>query len=132
MKFGPEESDHRKDTWMRDLQAMVDDAFRTTQPLNGEATGIKYDANKPRWDLLPFEAVELVVEVLTSGAVKYDDHNWKRLPDAKNRYFAAMMRHIVAYKKGERFDESGSSHLAHAAACMIFLLHKTEIEKNER
>ena len=81
--------------------------------------------------LLPFEAIELIVQVLTDGATTYGDDNWKRVPNAKNRYFAAMMRHIVAYKKGERFDESGRRHLAHAASNLMFLMYFTEINNEE-
>ena len=96
-----------------------------------EVCGRKDDQGKLRWDLLPFEAIELIVQVLTDGATTYGDDNWKRVPNAKNRYFAAMMRHIVAYKKGERFDESGRSHLAHAASNLMFLMYFTEINNEE-
>src|SRR5439155_8528080 len=33
---------------------------------------------KSRFDLIPFEFLESVAEVLTSGAVKYGPYNWKR------------------------------------------------------
>lgn len=84
--------------------------------------GVKYDSGKPRWGLLPYEELEDVVKVLTFGSQKYADDNWKKVPDAQNRYFDAAMRHLIAWKKGEREDqETGISHLAHATCCLLFL-----------
>jgi len=84
--------------------------------------GRKDDADKPRWDLLPWAAVRDVVCVLTYGATKYDDENWKHVPDGRRRYFAAAQRHLLAWWEGERLDpETGYPHLAHAACCLLFL-----------
>ena len=85
--------------------------------------GIKYDSEKLRWDLLPFEEIEQIVDVLTFGSKKYTDDNWKKVPNQKKRYFSAMMRHISAWKKGEILDkETNINHLAHAGCCLLFLL----------
>ena len=54
-------------------------------------TGRKDDAEKPRWDLLPFGPVREVVEVLTFGAKKYAPDNWQRVPEPRRRYFAAAI-----------------------------------------
>ena len=84
--------------------------------------GVKYDGGKPRWGLLPYESVEDVVRVLTFGSKKYADDNWKKVPNAKERYFDAMMRHITQYRMGEQTDsETGLSHLAHATCCALFI-----------
>lgn len=86
--------------------------------------GRKDDAEKDRWDLLPYREVEQVVKVLTHGAQKYADWNWLKVSQPNNRYFAAAMRHLVAWRRGELYDEeSGLNHLAHAACCLLFLLH---------
>jgi hypothetical protein len=88
-----------------------------------EAQGIKHDSGKQRWDLLPWRVVSEVVNVLTYGARKYGADNWKNVGDARNRYFSAAMRHLTAWREGERNDpESGHHHLAHAMCCLIFLL----------
>ena len=85
--------------------------------------GIKFDGQKLRWDLLPYREVEEVVEILTFGAEKYADNNWQCVPNRRNRYYAAAMRHLVAWFMGERLDkESGKNHLAHALCCILFLL----------
>ncbi len=85
--------------------------------------GVKYDGGKDRWDLLPWEEVRSVVRVLTLGAEKYDDDNWKKVANSRNRYFAAAQRHITAWWDGERWDqESGIHHLAHAICCLLFAM----------
>ena len=86
--------------------------------------GRKDDTGKPRWDLLPWAEVEQVVKVLTFGAVEYGDYNWQKVVAEKpSRYFAALHRHVVAWRKGEKNDpKSGKSHLAHAVCCLLFLM----------
>ena len=92
-------------------------------------TGLKFDQGKPRWDLVPYEALSSVVDVLTHGSKKYGDHNWRLVENWEDRYFAAAMRHLVAYQTGDVFDdETHLPHLAHAACCILFLLAK-EIEE---
>jgi hypothetical protein len=85
--------------------------------------GRKNDQGKLRFDLIPVEAEVALAEVLTFGADKYGDTNWKNVPNAMQRYEAAMKRHIAAYKLGEMKDpETGCSHLAHAQACITFMV----------
>ena len=85
--------------------------------------GVKYDSEKLRYDLLPPECIREIVEILTLGAKKYEDENWKKVDNAKDRYYAALMRHLEAWREGEKIDrESGKRHLAHMASNAIFLL----------
>jgi hypothetical protein len=86
-------------------------------------TGIKYDSEKPDYSLIPPNALEDVVKVLTYGAQKYDRNNWQHLEDLVNRYFAASQRHMWALQRGETFDpETGIHHAAHAACCLMFII----------
>lgn len=86
-------------------------------------TGNKHDQQKPKWNLLPWEAIEQIVLVLNHGAEKYSPDGWKHVPDARNRYFAALQRHLIAWWGGEKADrESRLHHLAHAGCCLLFLL----------
>lgn len=83
----------------------------------------KKDHGKPMWDLLPMSSVRSIVGVLTFGAAKYAPEQWQQVPDARRRYFSAMMRHLDAWWGGEKTDtESGLPHLAHAGCCLLFLL----------
>jgi hypothetical protein len=85
--------------------------------------GTKYDTGKPRYALLPWDAIEEVAKVMTYGAAKYDDRNWER-GMSWDRPFSAAMRHLVAFwQKREDLDpESGCYHLASAACNILFLL----------
>jgi len=86
-------------------------------------SGRKFDNLKLRWDLLPFAEIEQVIEVLTYGADKYDDNNWQFVPNAKDRYFAAAMRHLIRWRRGKLIDgESSLPHLAHAICSLLFLM----------
>ena len=85
--------------------------------------GVKYDNDKPKWNLLPWSELEDVVRVLTFGAKKYAPDNWKFVNDANNRYMDAAMRHLVARQQGELSDnESDEFHIAHAICCLLFML----------
>ena len=98
------------------------------EPL-GEARKSAESATKPRLDLLPTAAVEQIAEVLTFGAAKYDDNNWCR-GTRWGRYYAALLRHVFAWWRGENSDpETGMSHLAHAGCCLLFLM---EYQRNGR
>ena len=91
--------------------------------------GRKYDSDKLRYDLVPVEAHEGLAEVLTYGANKYDDNNWKHVPVYK--YEAALFRHLNAWRKGEKCDdESGLHHLKHVLANVTFLLYN-DLKKEE-
>lgn len=52
---------------------------------------------KRRWDLIPYEALGHVVDVLTHGAKKYAPDNWQHVAGWRERYFAAAMRHVTAW-----------------------------------
>ena len=87
-----------------------------------ESVGHKDDQEKNRLDLIEPEFIEGVGKVLTFGADKYEPNNWQKVDDAENRYYAAAMRHLMAWRKGERTDpESGISHLYHVACNIMFL-----------
>lgn len=85
--------------------------------------GRKFDSEKLRWDLLDIESVEDLVKILTFGASKYEANNWQKVDNATERYYAALMRHLVAWRKGEKIDpESGYNHLAHVFCNTMFLI----------
>jgi len=47
--------------------------------------GMKHDDGKLMWDLLPLDAVEQIVEIMTYGAKKYAPNNWQKV--RSNRYY---------------------------------------------
>lgn len=84
--------------------------------------GAKYDGEKVRWELLPYDALEAVAQVFTLGAHKYADRNWEH-GIAYSRIVGALHRHLAAWFQGERYDpENGQPHLASVAWNALALL----------
>lgn len=87
-----------------------------------EGEGRKDDAEKPRMELIPPEAIVAMADILTFGAKKYSVRNWET-GMAWGRVFGALMRHLWAWWAGEKADkETGRSHLWHALCCVAFLV----------
>ena len=102
--------------------------------------GKKLDDGKPRYDLIPALALHEYVMALTFGAEKYGPQNWRLVNCWQDRYFAAAQRHLWEYRRAQqaiwspndkdptdklsqkRDSESGLHHLAHAMACISFIL----------
>lgn len=105
------------------------------QPVtDAKPQGVKFDADKLPLHLLSTEAMNQTAAVLKFGAKKYAANNWRAGFDW-SRPLSAAMRHITAFNDGEDCDpESGLSHLAHAACCIMFLLEfqKTHPELDDR
>lgn len=92
--------------------------------LVSSTAGRKDDQGKNRLDLIEPEFIEGVGKVLTFGAEKYEENSWQKVENAENRYYAAAMRHLLAWRKGEKIDpESGLNHLDHVACNIMFLQH---------
>jgi hypothetical protein len=112
------------------------DGFNVTPYSVSMTEGRKFDGAKTRYGLIPPVALEQIAQVLTYGASKYTTpdsdgaENWRKVPDGRRRYFDALMRHAWAYARGEEKDpESGLPHLAHAGACILFLLSELDGDK---
>ena len=123
-----------------ELNTVVGTSYTPSTPLgvNGPAgpqgTALKFDQDKLPLHLLSTEAMNQTAAVLAFGADKYAAHNWRK-GFTWSRPLAAAMRHITAFNAGEDKDpESGLSHLAHAACCIMFLLEfeKTHKELDDR
>lgn len=82
----------------------------------------KFDDQKPRMSLIPQRALMEVAKVMTMGAKKYDDHNWRKGMNW-SRLSDAQLRHMAKFINGQNYDEeSGLYELAHAAANCLMLL----------
>lgn len=84
--------------------------------------GRKFDAGKPDWELIPWEAMEAVQRVLAYGERTYGRENWRKVE--RFRYIKAMWRHWFSYRKDPKATDkdTGESHLAHMICCALFLL----------
>lgn len=91
--------------------------------MNHSDIGRKDDADKLRYDLIDVDFEEEMAKVITEGAKKYAPNSWQKVKDAKDRYYAALRRHVAAVRKGEfRNAEDGDvSHFAQIAVNAMFL-----------
>jgi hypothetical protein len=89
--------------------------------------GVKLDNNKIQMELLPLRELREVARVLTYGAKKYAPDNWKKVPNAKERYMGALLRHFTEYREGNVFDHETCPdplrHIAQVACNALFLLY---------
>lgn len=103
-------------TWTeqrQDEEAKPDPHCRAVQ--RKDEPGLRYDAGKARYDLVPGDAFHEAVMVYTAGAKKYEDRNWEK-GMSWSRCFGSLMRHAWAFWRGEKLDpETGCHHMAHAA-----------------
>ena len=85
------------------------------------AVYVKPDQGKLRWDLLPQDALEQVVGVLTVDA-DTRNRDWE-LGCEWRRPLASAHRHLNAWARGEQMDKGTKCpHLACAIAQLMFLL----------
>jgi hypothetical protein len=71
---------------------------------------VKFDQGKLKWDLVPWDAIQKLVELYTIGAAKYDDNNWLRGGFRYGRALAAAMRHLMAWWLSKLFGGDGLDH----------------------
>lgn len=78
---------------------------------------------KPPLGILPLPGLEAAARAMAYGDRKYAPGNWRLLgsPEERAEWANAALRHIYAHLSGERLDESGVSHLGHAAASLLIL-----------
>ncbi len=94
--------------------------------------GLKYDHDKPMYNLIPALAIDELAKVLTFGANKYAPNSWKNVNNGLERYRAALLRHTFAIQSGELYDEeSGIAHSAHAMCCAAFIVELEKAENGE-
>ncbi len=87
----------------------------------------RFDINKNRLDLIPPSLLEEVGKILTFGAEKYGDSNWK-LGMKWSRCIGSLKRHLLEFEKGIDYDnESGELHISHILTNAAFLLEYYKI-----
>ena len=86
--------------------------------------GLRYNDNKNPVDLVPPSLILAVGEVFGAGAKKYAPRNWER-GMAWTKVYGCLMRHILKWASPFHSDldeETGLSHLAHAATNVAMLI----------
>ena len=112
---------------IKEYRYWIPDEESTPEPqTQTQDKGVKNDSGKTQWSYLPLQSIKSVIDVMTYGDKKYpaeDGSNWKRVKNARKRYYNATMRHLTSWFDGEKNDpESGLHHLAHACSNILFLL----------
>lgn len=84
---------------------------------------------KLRHDCVPPVALVALAEAMQNGADKYGKFNWRGTGVSRADYYAAMMRHLLAWAGGEEVaPDSGVSHLGHIMANCAILLDGPQVE----
>ena len=84
-------------------------------------TGSRRDTqqDKPRYDLIPPQALKRVAELYQRGADKYGDHNWAK-GQPMSRFLASAMRHAEQWRLGERDEDHAAAVVWNWLAIMCF------------
>lgn len=88
------------------------------------STNMKLDTieGKLRWDLLDWDVIQELVEIMDHGARKHKPWDWL-IGAPYSVYFAALCRHLFAWWGGQTLDpDSGKNHLCHVMACAMILV----------
>lgn len=88
--------------------------------------GVKHDIDKPPLHLIPMDVMFEIADVMKHGAEKYPERNWEKGMEW-HRPYRACLSHLIKWffqideGHGKGMDESGHSHLYHAACNVLFL-----------
>ena len=94
--------------------------------------GVKQVMKEPKTmvDLIDPQFIEGIGEVLKFGAKKYAKNNWMR-GMSWSTALGGVLRHVLAFLRGEEFDlETGLPHLHHAACGLMFVCYFAHGPKN--
>lgn len=94
----------------------------------------KLDTGKPRFDLIPPEALEALAQLYTLGAAKYGDRNWEK-GTTWGRFFRALMSHAWSWWRGQRCDPvDGQNHMIAVAwnAFALYIYEERKLGKDDR
>ena len=91
-----------------------------------EGRALRHNEGKLRMDLIAPSTIKALAEILTVGAQKYEEHNWRK-GDNWSVPYASLMRHLMAFWGGENNDpESGKPHVLHILTNAAFLVEYYE------
>lgn len=92
-------------------RGMGKDAPMVTNEAGGKQSHVPY-----RMDLVPADALLDVAKVLSEGAVKYGENNWKLI--SINEHINHVLSHLYVYLA----DDTSDDHLSHAVCRAMFAL----------
>ncbi len=90
--------------------------------------GLKKQGEKTEFTHFPIEIIlEALGKVTSYGAKKYSPDNYKN--EEVDSYINSFFRHFIAWRRGEKLDESGFPHIYHMLTNIAFILC---IEENKK
>jgi hypothetical protein len=94
---------------------------------NKNIGGIRYDSGKPRFDLIPKQALWELAMLFNEGAKKYPTaRNWESgLPFSC--YISAIYRHMIKFECGEDYDGETNIHHLIAVIWNATCMYMTQI-----
>lgn len=72
--------------------------------------GLRYNKDKARMDLLPWDALVEVAHHYRIGAEKYAERNWEKGMKWDEGCAASLARHLAAWSQGEDVDPENGQH----------------------
>ena len=83
---------------------------------------MRFDKNKNKLSLISPLAIEAMGRVLTFGAAKYEEHNWRK-GMKWSKSLNSLKRHLLEFEKcNDKDEESGELHMAHVIVNAMFLI----------
>lgn len=82
------------------------------------------EAGKPRYDLIPHEALYRLAMLYSRGTA-YGEDNW-RLGQPLRRVYSSLFRHLMAWASGDRSEDHLAAVIWNAISLMI---HEQDIKK---
>jgi hypothetical protein len=71
-----------------------------------------------------------MARAFANGAQKYGPYNWREKTISSSVYYAAALRHLMAWWDGEdNAEDSGLNHLDHALACVGMIVDGSSVGK---
>jgi hypothetical protein len=98
--------------------------------MDSNNAGVKHDAKKPDFSLIPVAAMLEEAHLWTDGKVKYAEFNWHKGLSYR-RILSAIERHLYLLKAGIDFDYETKRHHAAAIRCGCAMLIQFTLEERE-
>ncbi len=108
--------------------------LKPAKTVMADGGGLRYSKGKPRWDLIPPDAMIALAELYEVGAEVYGDRNWER-GMLWGECFRAACSHLWKFWLGEEFDRETGCHHTIMAAWNCFALYcywKRKIGEDDR
>ena len=123
---------------LRSLSQYYEDVVQENNAYKKDAEpteGLRFNDGKPRFDLLPPEAIIALADHFRKGSEKYAERNWEKSGPWCSKTFASMERHAWAWMNGEDYDqENGSHHMIAVAwnALALYTYHMRGVGVDDR